>query len=104
MTIFETQAKRNIGVIEVIGSLDDGAINGLRQAFEAAVNEAGSYRVLLIVNKVRSMSDRAALVPAAEVGTLRAQRGECAWVSASGWIPMRGVVGEAPIMQTSIRA
>jgi anti-anti-sigma regulatory factor len=98
MTTFETRSERNVGMIEVTGSLDDGAINGLRHAFAEAVGKAKSHRVLIIVNDVHSMSDRAALVLAAEVGTLRARHGECAWVSKSGWTPTRGVVGEAPIM------
>lgn len=92
MTTFTTRAEHHIGIIEVTGSLNDGAVVGLRQAFAEAVAKAESRHVLVVADKITSMEDHAALVLVAECGALRAQGGNAAWVSSSGWTPTLGSI------------
>lgn len=83
---FTTRAVRRIGVVEIVGALNDNAIPGFRDAIATATALAGSFRVLVVSGEVTEISERAALVVVAECTTLRAKGGNAAWVSPDGRI------------------
>ena len=97
MTTFTTQAERHIGIIEVTGSLNNAAVVGLRQAFAEATTKAESRHVLIVADGITSMEDSAALLMVAECTALRAQGGNAAWVSRSGWLPTRGTAASTTL-------
>ena len=86
MAIFTARAERRIGVIEVIGALDDDAIVGLRGVIAEAVGRAGVPRILIIADGITAMSENAALMMVVECATLRARGGNAAWISTAGQI------------------
>jgi len=90
MATFTTRAERHIGIIEVEGSLDDASVVRLKDAFAEATVKAESRHVLIVADKITSMEEKVALVMVIECGRLRAEGGNAAWVSRSGWLPTRG--------------
>jgi anti-anti-sigma regulatory factor len=97
MATITTRAVRHIGIIDVDGSLDDASVARLHEAFAEAVVKAGSRYVLIVADKITSMEEKAALVMVAECGKLRAEGGNAAWVSRSGWLPTRGTAASTTL-------
>ena len=97
MAMITTRAERHIGIIDVDGSLDGASVARLREAFAEAIAKAESRHVLIVADKITSMEEGAALIMIAECTRLRAEGGNAAWVSRTGWLPTRGTAASTTL-------
>ena len=104
MTTFTTRAEHHIGVVEVVGALDDEAVAALRGAIAKAVVEAKSPRVLINADGITAISENAALMMVVECATLRAKGGNAAWVCTNGQLNKPDSIPSATLYMSVYRS